>query len=175
MVRPKPVEPRQPKWPPSPAHEAYEQAMKLLHDKKYGTAQQALLKILEDFPNATEVGPRVHALLRVCERAIQTREAQSPSSAEELFDLAVFYHNNGQYKKALTTLSHALKKAKRRLDHIFYAMAASELSLGNADDALKHLEKAVELNRDNRFFAQNDSDFESLASNVRFQELIRPD
>jgi len=174
-IPPIPVTPPQPKWAPGPAHSAYQKALKLLHGKKFRPAQKALLTILKNYPEVTEVTARVQGLLKVCERALGTQETKAVRSPEELFNMAVFHHNRGELEEALETFALALKGARDRTDHILYAMAASELSLGNTEEALNHLEKSVKLNPDNRFFAQNDSDFESLASNARFQELINPE
>ncbi|MFB3067907.1 MAG: hypothetical protein ACE1ZI_01440, partial [Acidobacteriota bacterium] len=80
-----------------------------------------------------------------------------------------------QYDQALANYSRALKLSKTDRDHILYAMAATALSVGNTDDALKHLEKAIQLNQENRFFAHNDPDFEPLTTNQEFQKLIFPE
>ncbi|MFQ5930471.1 MAG: hypothetical protein ACE5MK_12310 [Acidobacteriota bacterium] len=71
--------------------------------------------------------------------------------------------------------SRALKLSKKKNDHIYYALAATELSTGNIDNALKYLKKAIEIKEENRFFAYNDPDFERLATNQKFRELIHPE
>ncbi len=93
----------------------------------------------------------------------------------EVFDQAVFYHNSGQHECALETYSRALKLSKKDQDHIYYAMAATELSMGNTEAALQNLETAIQMNQENRFFANNDPDFQILATDKKFQELIHPD
>ena len=46
---------------------------------------------------------------------------------------------------------------------------------GRIEEALKHLDGAIRLNPALRFQARNDSDFQNLAEDPRFTELLYPD
>jgi len=157
-----------------PVYQAYEDALKLFHKKQYAKAKVRLTKVIAMFPEETEVLVRVQSFLRVCERQLVSYKATANSS-EEVFHQAVFYHNSKQHELALESYAQALKLSKEDQDHIYYAMAATELSMGNMDTALKHLEKAIQMNQDNRVFAHNDPDFQPLATDTKFQELIQAD
>ena len=157
-----------------PVYKAYENALKLFHKKQYAKARERLVKVIATFPEETEVLARAQSFLRVCERQLASHK-DTASSPEEIFNQGVFWHNSGQYERALGNYSRALKSSKQDQDHIYYAMAATELSMGNTDAALKHLEKAIQMNQVNRFFAHNDPDFQFLATDKNFQELIQPD
>ena len=153
----------------------YAQALSLLHQKKHKPASKQFTRLIETFPGEIEVITRAQSFLRICDRHLPEPQKDPARTPEEIFNQGVFYHNDGRYDKALGDYSRALKLSKKNNDHIYYAMAATELSMGNADDALNHLEKAIQLNEENRFFAYNDPDFEPLATNNRFRNLIHPD
>ena len=161
--------------PSDAVYRAYEQALSLLHNKRYKQAQQRLTRVVEAFPEDIEIIARARSFLRVCEKQLKSTKEESTNTAEEVFDQAVFYHNAGQYEQALEEYARALKLSTQSKDHIYYAMAATELSMGNTVEALKHLEKAIQMNQENRFFAHNDPDFAILSTNKEFQELIHPD
>lgn len=155
-------------------YKTYEEALRLLHHKKYRKAHGVFTQLLKKYPQETEVAARVNSFMRVCERQLESPKQENADTADEVFNQAVIHHNSSQYQEALDLYTRALKLAKKRKDHIYYALAATELSLGNTDNALKHLAKAIDMNQDNRFFAHNDPDFEPLASNQKFRELVRP-
>ena len=46
---------------------------------------------------------------------------------------------------------------------------------GHVEDALRHLDEAIRMNPAIRFQARNDSDFQNLAEDPRFTELLYPD
>ena len=54
-------------------------------------------------------------------------------------------------------------------------MAAAEVCIGNTTQGLKYLKKAITMNEENRFFANNDPDFEPIADSPEFEELIHPE
>jgi len=163
-----------PKREALPVYKAYEEALKLCHKKQYAKAKDRLTQIIAKFPEETEVLARVQSFLKVCERQLKSHK-ETANAPEEFFNQAVFYHNAGQYEHALENYARALKLSKKDQDHIYYAMAATELSMGSTDTALKHLEQAIQLNQENRFFAHNDPDFQLLATDTKFQELVQPD
>jgi len=153
----------------------YTQALSLLNQNKHKTARKQFTRLIETFPGEIQVIAKAQSFLRICDRHLADPKKESAPTPEEIFNQGVFYHNDGQYDEALGDYSRALKLSKKNNDHIYYAMAATELSMGNADDALNHLEKAIQLNEENRFFANNDPDFEPLATNNRFRNLVHPD
>jgi len=46
---------------------------------------------------------------------------------------------------------------------------------GHAEDSLRHLDEAIHINPSLRFQARNDSDFQNLAEDPRFTEMLYPD
>jgi hypothetical protein len=54
-------------------------------------------------------------------------------------------------------------------------MAALDCLTGHVEDSLRYLDAAIRLNPALRFQARNDSDFQNLAEDPRFTELLYPD
>jgi len=46
---------------------------------------------------------------------------------------------------------------------------------GHFEDSLRYLDEAIRLNANNRYQARNDSDFQHLAEDPRFTELLYPE
>ena len=153
----------------------YEDALDLLHQNSYKKARNQFVRLLEKFPTDIEITSRAKAFIRVCDRHLDREQKQPALTSEDIFNQAVIHHNASRYEEALTTLSQAMKLTPKRKDHIHYAMAAAEIGMGNTDQGLKYLKKAIEMNEENRFFARNDPDFEPVIKNAAFQELLHPE
>lgn len=155
-------------------HHIYQEALTLLYEKNYKKANQRLSNIANKFPQELEVIARVKSLLKVCEKNMRVEKKQ-PQTAEEVFHQGVLCHNAGKFDEALDCFSRALKLTKKEKDHIHYAQAATEASMGNHENALTHLREAIQIRQENRFFANNDPDFEPLHENEQFAELLHPE
>ncbi len=153
----------------------YEQALELLYQNSYKKARDQFVRLLEKFPTDIEITSRAKTFIRVCDRHLDREQKQPPLTSEDIFNQAVIHHNASRYEEALTTLSQAMKLTRKKKDHIHYAMAAAEICMGNTDQGLKHLKKAIEINEENRFFARNDPDFEPVTQDAAFQQLLHPE
>jgi tetratricopeptide (TPR) repeat protein len=82
--------------------------------------------------------------------------------------------NLGDY---VGTREHLEKLSKQvpKADYVAYGLAALDCLTGHVEDALRHLDEAIRLNPALRFQARNDSDFQNLAEDPRFTELLYPD
>ena len=58
---------------------------------------------------------------------------------------------------------------------MIYGLAALDCLTGHIEDSLRRLDEALHLNAALRFQARNDSDFQNLAEDPRFTELLYPD
>jgi hypothetical protein len=54
-------------------------------------------------------------------------------------------------------------------------MAVVDCLTGQVEASLKNLNEAIRLNPQNRFQARNDSDFQNMADDPRFTELLYPE
>ena len=156
-------------------YKLYADALASLNKKQYPKTQKLLDQIKQDFPTEVAVLARVDLLLRVCEARIDEAAKKGPASSEEAYDLGVFIHNQGLYDDALKLFDKAQKLGKGETDHIHYAIAATEASLGNTQNALNSLKSAIKTNPQNRILAQNDPDFEPLARNKEFAQVLSPE
>ena len=82
--------------------------------------------------------------------------------------------NVGDYVTAREHLDK-LSKQVPKADYVAYGLAALDCLTGHLEDSLRHLDSAIRVNAALRFQARNDSDFQNLAEDPRFTELLYPD
>ncbi len=156
-------------------YKLYEQGLRFLHRKSYEKARNKFIQLLEKFPTDIEVTSRAKTFVQICDRHLDLKQNQPALNPEIIFNQAAIHHNAKRYEEALETLSQAIKLTPKRRDHIYYSMAAAEVCIGNTTQGLTYLRKAITMNEENRFFANNDPDFEPIADNPEFEELIHPE
>jgi tetratricopeptide (TPR) repeat protein len=117
-----------------------------------------------------EVTERARVHLRLCEQKL-SRPSPPPRNAEDLYTLGVGALNSWRLNDAIEYLNKAQKSAPK-LEHIRYALAAAYSLRGDADAALQHLKEAIALRPQNRIQARHDEDFQALATDARFKELV---
>jgi tetratricopeptide (TPR) repeat protein len=149
----------------------YEAGLKAMQEHKYEKAKGLLEKIIANGPRALADRARMH--LSSCNQ--QLNEASSNfKTAEEHFDYAVSLMNAGQYDQARTHMEKILKQ-NPKADFGHYGMAVVDCLSGHVESSLRNLVEAIRLNPQNRFQARNDSDFQSMADDPRFTELLYPE
>jgi hypothetical protein len=82
--------------------------------------------------------------------------------------------NHGNYADARTHLQDILLKEKSA-DYAFYGLALLSSMTGDTDTCINHLTEAIRLNGQNRVQARLDSDFDGVADDPRFTELLYPE
>ena len=147
----------------------FEAAVLLFRKENFSRAKEIFEKLSVSGP--PEVGSRASSYLTVCEQKLA---AISPigRSARDYYDMGIAQLNARELDNALENLTRADKATPNR-EHIHYALAAVCALKGNAETALGHLAKAIELRPANRSMAAQDQDFQQLSSDSRFQRLIR--
>jgi tetratricopeptide (TPR) repeat protein len=149
----------------------YEGAVKLLSENHFAKARNVFEKLVD---TATpDLAQRARMYLNVCNQRI-ARPAVQLKSADDHYNYGVQLANQGMLDDAEEYLQKALKLASH-LDYIHYALASTSALRENAEQAMEHLEHAIELNRRNRYLAQNDPDFSTLSEDPRFTELLYPE
>jgi tetratricopeptide (TPR) repeat protein len=153
------------------AVEAYESGLRALQEHKYEKAKTHLQKALGSPDKALCDRAMVH--IHTCDQ-----HAEKPSlqfkTPEEHFDYAVSLMNTGDFVAAREHLDKLLKQ-NPKADYVLYGLAALSCSTGHVEEALKMLDEAVKVNPALRFQGRNDSDFQNLAEDPRFTELLYPD
>ena len=159
-----------PEQDPSVVH--YEAALKLMHERKFDRARDAFRKLLEgEAPHHVSDRARVH--LGACEAKL-AQSQPAASSAEEQFNFAVVLMNQDRKDEARAMLDKIVK-ASPDSDFAHYGLALLHCGANRPEDALRHLQRAIELNPRNRIQARNDADFQNMADDPRFTELLYPE
>jgi tetratricopeptide (TPR) repeat protein len=149
----------------------YEVGLRALQERKFEKAKAALQKVIAG--PSKELADRAAVHLSTCNQHLDrvTNQFKSP---EEHYDYAISLMNVGDYVMAREHLEK-LSKQVPKADYVAYGLAALDCLTGHVEDSLRHLDSAIRLNAALRFQARNDSDFQNLAEDPRFTELLYPD
>ncbi len=142
-----------------------------MQEGRFDKARTLFERLIGDAP--PEILERARMYLAVCERNCRT-PSLSFNSPEEQYDYAVSLLNAGHYEEARDQFE-AILESSPRADFAHYGMALLSSMTGQAEDALEHLARAIELNPANRIQARSDSDFVDMADDPRFTELLYPE
>jgi tetratricopeptide (TPR) repeat protein len=149
----------------------YEDGLRALQEHKFEKAKASLQKVLGAADKSLVDRAQVH--LVTCEQHLET-PALHFKTPEEHFDYAISLMNTGDYVTAHEHFEKLLKQ-EPKADYVLYGLAALHCLTGHIEEALKTLHEAVQANPALRFQARNDTDFQNLAEDPRFTELLYPD
>jgi len=149
----------------------YEAGLRAMQEHKFDKARTHLQKVAAGL--SKELADRAAIHLSICSQHLERTTAQF-KSPEEHFDYTVSLMNVGDYVSAREHLEKLAKQAPKA-DYVAYGLAALDCLTGHVEDSLRHLDEAIRLNPSLRFQARNDSDFQNLAEDPRFTELLYPD
>lgn len=154
------------------ALQSYESGLRAMQEHKYDKAKPHFQKVVGG--PSKELADRANVHLNICNQHLERTAATQFKTPEEHFDYAVSLMNVGDYVTAREHLEKLLKQ-NAKADFVVYGLAALDCLTGHVEDSLKHLNDALRLNAQLRFQARNDSDFQNLAEDPRFTELLYPD
>lgn len=149
----------------------YEQALKALQAQKYDRAKPLLERVIA--AGSKELSDRAGMHLNICNQQL-AKTSQKFGNAAEQYDYAVSLMNMGDYVGAREQLEKLLKNDPK-LDYAWYGFSVLDCLTGHFPEALQHLTEAIRLNPANRYQARNDTDFQNLADDPRFTELLYPE
>lgn len=150
--------------------EQYAAGMKLYSQQKFERAKPLLEKVCES--PFRELAERAGVHLRACNQRLNG--AAAPASAEEFYQAAILKLNAAQYGDAEELLNRALKQGHKTAD-LSYALACLRAQTRDAEAALHHLQEAIAADPHCRLLARQDHDFEPLAEDPRFTEILYPE
>ena len=164
---------------PKPAHDPafaqavqnYESGLRFLQERKFDKAKVLFQKIVSGGPK--ELADRAGVHLNACNQQL-AKNSVSFKTPEEHYDYVVSLMNVGDYVTAREHLEQLVSK-QGKLDYIWYGFAVLECLTGHVEDSLKKLNQAIQLNPANRFQARSDTDFNNMADDPRFTELLYPE
>jgi tetratricopeptide (TPR) repeat protein len=165
----KPVE-QDPRY--TQALQSYESGLRAMQEHKFDKAKPHFQKVITG--PSKELADRASVHLNTCNQHIERSTATNFKTTEEHFDYTVSLMNLGDYVTAREHLDKLLKQAPKA-DYVVYGLAALDCLTGHVEDSLKRLDEALRLNPQLRYQARNDSDFQNLAEDPRFTELLYPD
>ena len=149
----------------------FEAGMKFLQGQKFDKAEPLLAKVIAGPDKG--LADRARMYLNVCKQQM-ANSSTNFKSAEEQYDYAVALMNRGDYEDARALL-HKIIKNHPKADHAVYGLAVLDCLCGKTEECLRSLQQAITLNPNLRFQARNDSDFNGVADDPRFTELIYPE
>ncbi|MGB9234269.1 MAG: tetratricopeptide repeat protein [Terriglobales bacterium] len=172
-MAPKAIPKKQPAEDPrhTQAVKDYETGLRAMQEHKFEKAKASLQKALTG-PNKSVVD-RAKVHIETCDQHLETPALHFKSS-EEHFDYAISLMNTGEYDVAREHLDKLLKQEPKS-DYVLFGLAALHCLTGHIEDSLKTLNEAIQANPALRFQARNDIDFQNLAEDPRFTELLYPD
>lgn len=150
---------------------SYEAALMLMQEGKYDKAHVAFDKML--LVGAGDMADRIRMYINACVQQI-SKGKTTFSSHEEQYDYAVSLLNNGHYEDARQQFKTILD-ADPSADYAFYGLAVLSSMTGDSHECLEHLTEAIRQNPRNRIQARADSDFQDMADDPRFTDLLYPE
>ena len=149
---------------------AFEGILAIVGKQDWKGALAKLKAFSAEYPNEIELLDRVGAYTKVCEQNLRAAPP-APKTAEDHYSAGVLRLNQGAFEEAARHFEKATA-LDAKLDKARYAMASALALKNDRPGALEHLRQAIELNPENRIFAANDSDLESLRDDPEFSELV---
>jgi len=154
-----------------PVFQHYQAAMLLLQQGKFERALAAFEKLMPTAP--PEIKERCKMYVTTCHRQLE-RPSLSFATPEEHYDYAVSQLNTGYYEDAREQFNTILAKHPTA-DYAFYGLALLDAIIGQSQECLDNLARAIEMNPRNRLQARVDNDFQNMADDPRFTELLYPE
>jgi tetratricopeptide (TPR) repeat protein len=154
-----------------PAYLHYQSAVQLLQQGKFDKSLAAFEKLLPAAP--VELLERCKMYITTCQRQLEKHNLAF-LTPEEHYDYAVSQLNTGYYEEAREQFD-AILADYPNADYAFYGLALLDAMTGRTQECLQNLVRAIELNPRNRLQARVDNDFQNMADDPRFTELLYPE
>ncbi len=149
----------------------YESALRLMQAGKYEEARVAFDKMLASSPG--DLADRIRMYINACLQQA-AKGKNTFTTTEEHYDYAVSLLNDGHYEDARDHFKSILQ-TNDKADYAFYGLAVLASMTGDSHTCLEHLTEAIRQNPRNRIQARADSDFQDMADDPRFTELLYPE
>ena len=163
---------------PAPRDEAraqaiagYEAALAMLHQGKFPKAKEAFIRMLDSAP--PDIAERIRMNISLCLLQV-SKGTTTFQSHEEQYDCAISLMNSGEYEDARQHFRTILQKHPEAT-YVYYGMAVLASMTGESSQCLAHLAEAIRHDPRHRIQARADSDFQHMADDPRFTELLYPE
>ncbi len=149
----------------------YEAALTLLHQGKFAKAKEAFIKMLASAP--PDIAERIRMNISLCLLQV-SKGTTTFQSHEEQYDCAISLMNSGHYEDARDHFREIVDKHPEAT-YVYYGLAVLASMTGESNQCLQHLADAIKHDPRHRIQAQSDSDFQDMADDPRFTELLYPE
>jgi len=147
------------------------QAMKDFHKGEMEKAAAGLKSFIEKYAEERELVDRARIYIAIATKRPK-KETVHLKTFEDHFHYAVYKINSGDLDGALKLLEKALE-FKTDEAKVFYLISDVRCRLGQADDCLDSLKKAIQKDKHFAVLAQNEADFAPLWEDKRFKVITR--
>jgi len=152
---------------------AFGDAMKNFRQGKNDRAEEQLTTFLEKYPDERELADRARLYIKISQERIgKSRERMSLKTEDDYFYYSVYKMNGGDLEGAAKLLEKARDLAPKD-GRAFYLSAELACVMGQTEDCLDYLKKAVHLDKLYAILAQNESDFEPLWEDKKFKVIVK--
>lgn len=150
---------------------AFAVAVKEFQKGEFDRAAAAFKDFIEKYPADKEVVDRAKAYLALAQKRPK-KDSVPLKTFEDHYRYAVARINHKDYAGAIKLLEKSLEfKEQEGLVH--YLMADAHSLMGQADEALETLKKAVQKDKTFAVLAQNEPDFEALWEDKKFKLITK--
>lgn len=145
--------------------------MKVFHKGDYAKASELLKTFMGKSHSEKEIVDRARIYQSICEARLK-KEKIELKTFEDYYQYSVYKVNQGDYQEAMKLLDKA-RQMKPKEGKILYLMADAYCLMGQKEECLEHLKKAIQMDKYFSILAQNESDFESLREDKKFKLITR--
>ncbi len=150
---------------------AFGLAVKEFQKGEFDKAAAMFKDFIEKFPADKEVVDRAKAYLAIVQKRSK-KEIPALRGFEDHYRYAVVRINQKDYAGAVKLLEKALEY-KEQEGLVYYLLADAHSLMGQADEALELLKKAVQKDKNYSILAQNEPDFEDLWEDKKFKLITK--
>lgn len=154
----------------SAARKDYERAIELFHKRHFEEAARRFEELIEKHPDEKEFLDRARMYLAACRNGKKSK-ASAAETPEEIYHAAVFEKNRGNVERALDLLKKSAGK-KDGDGRVHYLAACCFALMGDLDQSLQSLKKAIAADDQNRIQARLEADLTPLRGTQGFTELV---
>jgi Tfp pilus assembly protein PilF len=145
----------------------YAEGVDLLNARKYSQAATRFNKAIEGPDAGLKHSATVY--LRICQQ--RTQSEPEPKTVEDRYNAAVAFINDRRLEDADRLLRLALKQDPKGA-HLHFALGVAATLSGDIAGAMNSIERAIELDPQNRILASRDSDLAALRSDPAAASLF---
>lgn len=149
---------------------SYQVALKKFWKGQHADALSSFEQLRDGNGTQIELVDSLRTYIEACKIKLGLN-AFEPKTPEDHYLFGVMLMNEGDYEESVRHLSHAVSKNKNN-DAWQFSIACALALNENIPEAAEALSKAIELNPDNKIYAMNIDDLNSLKEDESYSDLF---